>query len=103
MARMVPWLTIPLGTIIATGVGIIIGYPFSRLRAVYYAMVSLFFGIAIVQIVNAGGSLSGGYSGFTGIPPLMGYSKTPYYYLFLLRDLCLLSSSSTVSRRAGSG
>lgn len=79
-----PWLTIPLGTFVATAVGIVIGYPFSRLRAVYYAMVSLFFGIAVVQIINAGGIWTGGYSGLTGIPPLMGYSKTPYYYLFLL-------------------
>ncbi|MGA2106298.1 MAG: branched-chain amino acid ABC transporter permease [Syntrophorhabdales bacterium] len=85
-----PWLTIPLGTFVATAVGIIIGYPFSRLRAVYYAMVSLFFGIAIVQIINAGGVWSGGYSGLTSIPPLMGFSKTPYYYLFLIVTLASL-------------
>jgi len=85
-----PWITIPLGTLVATAIGIVIGYPFSRLRAVYYAMVSLFFGIAVVQIINAGGVLSGGYSGLTGIPPLMGFSKTPYYYLFLIVTLVSL-------------
>lgn len=78
-----PWLTIPLGTLAATAIGIVIGYPFSRLRAVYYAMVSLFFGIAVVQVINAGGVWTGGYSGLTSIPLLMGFSKTPYYYLFL--------------------
>jgi branched-chain amino acid transport system permease protein len=85
-----PWLTIPLGTFVDTADGIIIVYPFSRLRAVYYAMVSLFFGIAIVQIINAGGVWSGGYSGLTSIPPLMGFSKTPYYYLFLIVTLASL-------------
>lgn len=79
-----PWVAIPLGTLIATATGILIGYPFSRLRAVYYAMVSLFFGIGIVQVIHALGMWTGGYSGLTGIPALMGYDKMPYYYIFLI-------------------
>ncbi len=79
-----PWMTIPLGALIATVIGTIIGFPFSRLRAVYYAMVSLFFGMGIVEVINALGTVSGGYSGLTGIPPLLGFSKTPYYYCFLI-------------------
>ncbi len=79
-----PWTTILLGALISTGIGIIVGLPFSRLRAVYYAMVSMFFGMGLVQVINSMGTLSGGYSGLTGIPPLLGYSKTPYYYCFLI-------------------
>jgi branched-chain amino acid transport system permease protein len=64
----------------------LIGYPFSRLRALYYAMGSLFFGIGVVQIIYAGGKWTGGYSGFTNIPPLLPgvTSKVPYYYFFLV-------------------
>jgi len=79
-----PWLTIPLGALVAMGIGILIGYPFARLRALYYAMGSLFFGIGVISIIYAGGEWTGGYSGLTGIPPLLplGTSKVPYYYLF---------------------
>jgi branched-chain amino acid transport system permease protein len=80
-----PWLTIPLGGLIAMGIGMLIGYPFARLRTLYYAMGSLFFGMGIIYVIWAGGSWTGGYSGLTGIPPLLpiGTSKVPYYYFFL--------------------
>jgi branched-chain amino acid transport system permease protein len=79
-----PWLTMPLGALVAMGIGMLIGYPFARLRALYYAMGSLFFGIGVISIIYAGGEWTGGYSGLTGIPPLLplGTSKVPYYYLF---------------------
>jgi len=79
-----PWLTMPLGALVAMGIGMLIGYPFARLRALYYAMGSLFFGIGVISIIYAGGDWTGGYSGLTGIPPLLplGTSKVPYYYFF---------------------
>jgi len=51
---MSPWLTIPLSALVTAGIGMLIGYPFSRLRALYYAMGSLFFGIGIIQVIYAG-------------------------------------------------
>jgi len=85
------WLTIPLGALMAMVIGAFVGYPFARLRAVYYALVSLFFGIGVLQIINALGIWTGSYQGLTGIPPIFGASKIPYYYFFLgLTSLCLL-------------
>jgi ABC-type branched-subunit amino acid transport system permease subunit len=80
-----PWITIPLAGFVAMGIGMLIGHPFSRLRALYYAMGSLFFGIGVIQIIYAGGIWTGGYSGFTAIPPLfpVGTSKVSYFYFFL--------------------
>jgi branched-chain amino acid transport system permease protein len=80
-----PWLTILLGALVAMGIGMLIGYPFARLRTLYYAMGSLFFGMGIIYVIWAGGSWTGGYSGLFGIPPLLpaGTSKVPYYYFFL--------------------
>jgi len=82
---MSPWITIPLSALVTACIGMLIGYPFSRLRTLYYAMGSLFFGIGVIQIIYAGGSWTGGYSGLTGIPALLPAttSKIPYFYFFL--------------------
>ena len=77
------WITIPSGALVSMGLGILTGYPFARLRALYYAMGSLFFGIGIIQIIQALGKASGGYSGLTGIHPIFAGAKEPYYYFFL--------------------
>lgn len=78
-----PWLTIPSAALVTAGIGMLLGFPFSRLRALYYAMGSLFFGIGVLRIVYAFGDYTGGYSGLVGIPPLFTGSKVHYYYLFL--------------------
>jgi branched-chain amino acid transport system permease protein len=80
-----PSLTIPLAGLISACIGMLIAYPFARLRALYYAMGSLFFGVAVIQFVYSLGKVTGGYNGLMGIPPLLPgvTSKTPYYYYFL--------------------
>ena len=91
---MSPWLTILLSALVTAGIGMLIGYPFSRLRALYYAMGSLFFGIGVIQVIYAGGKWTGGYSGLTGIPSLLPGigSKVPYYYLFLVLALVSIAA-----------
>jgi branched-chain amino acid transport system permease protein len=84
-----PWITIPFGAVVASCVGMMFGYPFARLRALYYAMGSLFFGIALMTIISSGGKVTGGYSGLTNITSLFGSSMITYYYFFL--GLTLLS------------
>lgn len=79
-----PWSTIPAGALAAMAVGIMIGYPFARLRALYYAMGSLFFGIGVIYIIYAFQKYTGGYNGLAGIQPLFATgSKVVYYYFFL--------------------
>jgi branched-chain amino acid transport system permease protein len=78
-----PYLDIPVAALATAGVGMLIGFPFVRLRALYYAMGSLFFGIGIIYVIQAGGHWTGGYNGLTGIHPMFGGSKTDYYYLIL--------------------
>jgi branched-chain amino acid transport system permease protein len=86
------WLTIPLGGLVSTGIGILIGYPFARLRALYYAMVSLFFGSGILYFIFTFGIWTGSYSGLSGIPPILPGSKIIYYYFFLMvTSLCLFA------------
>lgn len=87
-----PWITIPLGAIAAGVVGIFFGYPFTRLRTLYYAMGSLFFGVAVIYVVQAL-NFTGGYLGLPGVHPLFaGVSKVPYYYFFLgLSFICIFA------------
>jgi branched-chain amino acid transport system permease protein len=82
-----PWMTIPVAAVAVAGIGMLFGYPFSRLRSLYYAMGSLFLGVGITQIISAGGMLTGGYSGLTGIRPLFMGARDPYYYFFLCLSL----------------
>jgi branched-chain amino acid transport system permease protein len=91
-----PWFTILLGALGAMVVATLSGYLFSRLRAIYFSMVTLFFGVAVEALMRSWVSLTGGRSGLVGFPglgilPIPGVgeinfaaSKTPYYYLLLL-------------------
>jgi branched-chain amino acid transport system permease protein len=84
-----PWLTIPSAATVTAGIGMLIGYPFARLRTLYYAMGSLFFGIGVIYMVYAGGTWTGGYAGLIGIGSMFSCSKVAHYYFFL--GLALLS------------
>ena len=78
-----PWFTIPTAALAAMAIGMLIGFPFSRLRTIYYAMGSVFFGLGIIYIIYVGGNITGGYSGLPGVRPIFTGSRIPYYYLFL--------------------
>jgi branched-chain amino acid transport system permease protein len=97
-----PWITILLGAIAAMVLAVMSGYLFSRLRAIYFSMVTAFFGVAFEALLRSWLSLTGGKAGMVGLPgmgvidlPGLGEinfatSKIPYYYLFLLLTLFTL-------------
>ncbi len=99
---LTPWLTIPLGGVAAMVVAVLIGYPFTRVRAIYFSMVSLFGGIAIVNLIRVAQKWTGA-AGLAGIPPLtpihipglltitfLGQKVTYYYFSLLLTLVSLL-------------
>jgi branched-chain amino acid transport system permease protein len=95
-SKLLGWpvgLTIPLGGVAAMLIGALIAYPFARLRAFYYAMVSLFFGIGVIQVIFVLTKWTSGAGGLVDIPHLLpGTSKVPYYYFFLgFMVICLLA------------
>src|SRR5215475_8221529 len=76
------------GALLATVVGIAMGYPSLRLRGVYFAMVTVAFVEAVRLIVQIWVSLTRGMSGLSGIPKpsLLGMvltTKTDQCYLAL--------------------
>jgi len=81
-----PWLTMPLGALLAMAIGIFIGFPFARLRTLYFALVSFFFGVGMISVILAFGHYTGGNGGLVGIPGIPGListNKVPYYYFIL--------------------
>jgi branched-chain amino acid transport system permease protein len=86
-----PWLCLIAGAVIAMVISGFIGFPFARLRTIYYTMVSLFFGTAVLSVIFTLGKWTGSYSGLTGVPGLfsMSATKVPYYYVIL--GICVAS------------
>src|SRR5512143_1129647 len=78
-----PWITMPIGILTTMGVAFVVGIPFTRVRGIYFTMVSLFFGIGVLAINQVFSAYTGGYSGMASIPLLFGYGKVPYYYFCL--------------------
>ena len=87
------WVTIPAGALAAMVIAVLLGIPFTRVRAIYFSMVSLFGGIVLVDLIKVARSWTGGATGMSGIPPLVqGFlgQKVPYYYCTLaLTIVCL--------------
>jgi branched-chain amino acid transport system permease protein len=85
-----PWITMPIGILVTMIVSFLVGIPFTRVRGIYFTMISLFFGIGVLAVNQVFDEYTGGYSGIGSIPLLFGYDKRPYYYFVLaLMVICL--------------
>ncbi|MGA2107406.1 MAG: hypothetical protein ABSH25_07165 [Syntrophorhabdales bacterium] len=52
-------------------IAILVGYPFSRLRTIYFFMINLLFGIGMLSVNSIFEKYTGGHSGLKGIPPYL--------------------------------
>ncbi len=68
------WLTIPLGAVVAMLLGLITGWPFARLKTVYFSMGTMFMGQAIMLLISAW-KAAGGAQGLNRIPSLASELK----------------------------
>ena len=95
------------GALLATIVGLAIGYPALRLRGVYFAMVTVAFVEVIRLIAQIWVPLTRGMSGLSGIPKpsLLGITLTTkaeqYYLVFFLMLVILLVLWRLESSRLG--
>lgn len=106
------WLTIPLGAIMSTIIGLITGWPFARLKSVYFSMGTMFMGQAIVLFISswklAGGalglnriaSLSTAMKGVSEALGMKGYQGA-YYVVFLLAIVSLFVMYRVENSRIG--
>jgi branched-chain amino acid transport system permease protein len=80
-----PWLTIPLGAVAATLIGVITCWPALKLRGPYLSLLTLSFPLMLYGIVYALPSITGGPYGIWGIP-LISQSRVVEYYVVLIRE-----------------
>lgn len=68
------WVTIPAGAVMATLIGLITGWPFARLKTVYFSMGTMFMGQALMLLISAW-KLAGGALGLNRIESLSSVLK----------------------------
>jgi branched-chain amino acid transport system permease protein len=63
-AGLSPWLTIFLGGLMAAAIAALVGYPFFRVKGVYFVICTLLLGFIFLYIVGYWKEFTGGWSGF---------------------------------------
>jgi branched-chain amino acid transport system permease protein len=78
-----PWATIPVATLIATGVGAATALPALRLRGPYLSLLTMAFPLLLLGLVMSFRSITGGEFGISGTPALAGGIRVHQYYICL--------------------
>ena len=95
------WLALLLGGFSAAVIACLVGFPFVRLKGIYFAIVTIFLGEMVVLMAAQWRSLTGGSSGIFNIPRpnpvvipgivnITFSSKVDFYYLALVLMLISL-------------
>ena len=85
-----PWATIPIGTLIATGVGILTCFPALRLRGPYLSLLTMSFPLMLLGLVMAFKDFTGGEFGIPGLPDLAGSKAAEYYICLIVMTVSVL-------------
>lgn len=102
-----PWLTMALVAAAVGTLAFIIGFPILKLKGHYLAMATLGFGIIVYIAFNEAVELTGGPSGFPGIPNLslgefsFDSDFRNYYLIWGITLLTILLSVNLVNSRIG--
>ncbi|MFO7712344.1 MAG: branched-chain amino acid ABC transporter permease [Dehalococcoidia bacterium] len=90
-AGLQPWATIPLGAIIATGIGVATCFPALRLRPPYLSLLTLAFPIIAERIIRSmPNNWAGGNDGIRGMPALAGTADESYYICLIVMTISVL-------------
>lgn len=89
-----PWLALPTAIAVAMAIAYVVGIPTLRLSGYYLGMGTLGFGMIVHIALREWQSVTGGASGFIGIPPLelgpISFTSSRNYF-FLVWVVVLLS------------
>lgn len=105
--RVDPILGLLAGLVLSSLVAVIVGIPALKLKGYYLAMATLGFGIIVAIALQQMDWLTGGPSGFMGIPPfgILGWQfQTPsakFFLVWALVGLLLCLSLNIVDSRIG--
>ncbi len=92
------WVAMPISGLSTALIAYVVGYPFVRLKGIYFSIVTIFFSEVVVLTAQQWQSLTGGSAGIFGISrpdPLSFFhvdfsSKVDFYYLALVLMLISL-------------
>jgi ABC-type branched-subunit amino acid transport system ATPase component/ABC-type branched-subunit amino acid transport system permease subunit len=75
-----------ISVLFSAGIGALMAYPTVRVSGVYFAMVTIAFGLLVENILIEWHSLTKGPVGIDGIPPVKigGFKFTEHYYFYLI-------------------
>lgn len=99
-----PWITIPLGALVAVAVGLVVGVPALRLRGFYLGLVTLTFPLILLGIFFAFPMQTGGELGISGIDRLASSRIAEYYIvavIFTVSVLLIWKLTDTKTRSSG--
>lgn len=84
-----PWITVPLGAILAMVVGFLVGIPCLRLRGSYLSLATLAFPLILTGLLFAFPDFSGGELGISGLRRIvLGTVGNYYVAVVLMLALC---------------
>ena len=89
------WITMPLGGLFAAAIGAAVGYPFFRVKGIYFAISTLLLAFVFLYLAGYMKDLTGGWQGLVfsfwpnpitipGIITLTFDTDTSYYYLAII-------------------
>src|SRR4051812_40354627 len=84
-----PWISVVTGALVATVIGLWVGYLCLRLRGSYLSLATLAFPLILIGILFAFPDISGGELGVTGLTPL-ATTRIGNYYIAALAMLALV-------------
>jgi branched-chain amino acid transport system permease protein len=85
-----PWATIPIGTLVAVGIGVVTCIPALRLRGPYLSLLTMAFPLVLLGLVMAFKDWTGGEFGIPGIPPLTATHVGEYYICLIVMTVSVL-------------
>ena len=85
-----PWATIPIGTLVATGVGVLTCFPALRLRGPYLSLLTMAFPLMLIGLVMAFKKWTGGEFGIPGLPALAATKVGEYYICLVVMTIAVL-------------
>ena len=104
-----PWLALPAAILIAMAVAYIVGVPTLKLSGYYLGMGTLGFGMIFHILFREWSSVTGGASGFIGIPPLelgpisFTSGRNYFYLVWALVLLSIIICQRIIDSRIGRG
>ncbi|MBS3757145.1 MAG: branched-chain amino acid ABC transporter permease [Desulfobacterales bacterium] len=104
-----PWLALPAAILIAMAIAYIVGVPTLKLSGYYLGMGTLGFGMIVHILFREWSGVTGGASGFIGIPPLelgpvsFSSGRNYFYLVWAIVLLSLIICRRIIDSRLGRG